>query len=352
MKINEVSTYLESIAPRIYQESYDNSGLIIGNPNAELTKALLCLDATDEVVEEAIKLGCNLIIAHHPIIFQAIKQLNNKNYIGKALINAIKNDIAIYACHTNLDNVITGVNKKIANKLTLENTKILLPKKNTLKKLSTLCPIANAEGLRNALLNAGANSLPHFEQTSFNSLGISTYNNKNQQNGELKIEFLFPIHFENTILSALQKYHPNKQALFEISTIENLNPAIGSGIIGTLPSPTKPSDFLQFVKQTMKAGCVKHTRLLNKKINTVAICGGSGSFLLKEAISQNADIYISSDFTYHQFFDANNQIIIADIGHYETEQFTIELFYELLIEKFSNFDAHLTKINTNPVHYI
>jgi len=261
MKIKEVLEYLESIAPLTLQEPYDNAGLLCGSRESELKEVLICLDSTEAVVDEAIKKNCNLIIAHHPILFTGLKSLTGQSYIERTLIKAIKHDIAIYAIHTNLDNVhLKGVNQKIAEKLGLINTKILKP-----------------------------------------------------------VEY---------------------------------NDAIGAGLIGELEEEWEPIPFLEHVKEKMKVSSLKYTPILKKTIKSIAVCGGSGSFLVSDAIAQNADLFISSDFKYHQFFDSNNEIILADIGHYESEFYTIELIKELLNEKFTKFAAHCTEVNTNPINYL
>ncbi len=357
MKIKEITQYLETIAPLKYQESYDNAGLIVGNPNAECTKALLCLDSTEAIVAEAIERGCNLIIAHHPIVFSGLKQLTGKTYIERTIIEAIKNDIAIYAAHTNLDNVLTGVNQKICDKLGLVNCSILRPKKGILKKLQTLCPLAAVDQVRNALLQAGAGQVGDYAETTFNILGVSTFqentpNVTGAHQGEMKIETVYPAHLENQILQALFKVHPHEKVSFDIIALENAYQRIGAGMIGELEKPLNERDFLEQLKSKMKTNCVRYTTLRRKKVKKVAICGGAGSFLLNDAIAKGASVFVTADFKYHQFFDANSKIVIADIGHYESEQYTIELFQELLTEKFSNFDALLSKVNTNPIKYL
>ena len=264
MKIRELTDYLHTIAPSYLQESYDNAGLIVGNENTEIQSVLICLDATEVIVDEAISLGSNLIIAHHPIIFKGLKKLNGSNYIERTVIKAIKNDIAIFAIHTNLDNVyLSGVNQKIAAKLGLQNTEILAPKAN--------------------LIHEGH--------------------------------------------------------------------VVGAGMIGFLSVPLETKVFMQFLKDTMELSVIKHTKLCRQKIHKVAVCGGSGGFLLEDAKKQDADIFITADYKYHEYFDADDQIIIADIGHYESEKYTIDLLFEIIINKFSNFAAHCTKNITNPIKY-
>ena len=363
MKIKEVSEYLENIASLSYQESYDNSGLIIGENNTEISGILICLDSTEEVVEEAISKNCNLIIAHHPIIFGGIKKINNQNYIGRAVVKAIKNDIGIYACHTNLDNVSNGVNKKIANTLGLVNTSILVPKTGTIKKLVVYVPTENKEDLLQAVFAAGAGEIGKYTNCSFTTRGDGSFMpmdgavpysgivNELHQAEEDKIEVIFQMHQQREVVQAMLGAHPYEEVSYQIFNLDNTNQYIGAGMVGYLPLEMEEADFLQKIKIQMKAGCIKHTTLLGKKVLKVAVCGGSGSFLLKNAIASKADFFITSDFKYHEFFDAEKSIVIADIGHYESEQFTIELLGELLIEKFTTFAIRFSETNTNPVKY-
>lgn len=350
MKIKELTNFLETIAPPNYQESYDNAGLIVGNPNAEITGVLVCLDSTEAVVEEAIEKGCNVVVAHHPIVFRGLKKLTGRNYVERVVIQAIKNDIALYAIHTNLDNVYyKGVNTKIAEKLGLKDTHILAPKK-VFKKLFTFVPTSHSESLRQALLEAGAGEVGKTQHLSYASLGVGTANG--QGGAQVKLEVLFPTALERNMIRVLQKHHPITNAPYDIISVENTNPNIGSGMIGVLEKPQEEMEFLQFLKKTMKVGCVKYTQLLGKPISKVAVCGGAGGFLLRQAIGQQADIFITADYKYHEFFDADGQIIIADIGHYESEQFTINLLHTIISEKFTTFAAFMTEVNTNPVHYL
>lgn len=355
MKIKDITNYLETIAPLAYQESYDNAGLIVGNPNAECEKALLCLDSIESVVDEAIELGCNLIIAHHPIVFGGLKKFTGKNYIERTVIKAIKNDIAIYAAHTNLDNVRQGVNAKIAEKLGLQNCEILAPKKNLLKQISVLCPLAQADALRQALFNVGVGYVGDFDNTSFNVLGVSTFENSDlqqqAQQGEIKIEAIYAAPIEGRVLGAIHKTHPQPKPTYTIVSLDNRYQQVGSGMIGELSEPVNEKEFLKTLKNNMQTPCVRHTALRRKKVRKVAVCGGAGSFLLSTAMARGADVFVTADYKYHQFFDAEGKIVIADIGHYESEQFTMELFQELLQKKFSNFAAVLSNTNTNPVKY-
>lgn len=364
MKLREITNYLESIAPLAYQESYDNSGLICGHHEMEITGAVICLDSTEAVIEEAIANKCNLVIAHHPIVFSGIKKFNGKNYVERVIIKAIQNNIAIYAAHTNLDNVAKGVNSKIAEKIGLTNCKILAPMHNTLKKLTTFCPDDHAAALRTALFTAGGGAIGNYDACSFNTSGIGTFRagentnpfvgekGKQHEEKETKIELIYPGYLESRLLKALFTAHPYEEVAYDILALDNANNSIGAGMVGDLAEEMEETTFLKNLKQTMKTDVVRYTALKGKKIKTVAVCGGSGSFLLKNAIAAGADVFVTGDFKYHQFFDAENQIVIADIGHYETEQFTMELFYDILSEKFSTFAIHLSKINTNPINYL
>jgi dinuclear metal center YbgI/SA1388 family protein len=364
MKLREITNYLESIAPLAYQESYDNSGLICGHHEMEITGAVICLDSTEAVIEEAIANKCNLVIAHHPIVFSGIKKFNGKNYVERVIIKAIQNNIAIYAAHTNLDNVAKGVNSKIAEKIGLTNCRILAPMHNTLKKLTTFCPDDHAAALRTALFAAGGGAIGNYDACSFNTSGIGTFRagentnpfvgekGKQHEEKETKIELIYPGYLESRLLKALFTAHPYEEVAYDILALDNANNSIGAGMVGDLAEEMEETTFLKNLKQTMKTDVVRYTALKGKKIKTVAVCGGSGSFLLKNAIAAGADVFVTGDFKYHQFFDAENQIVIADIGHYETEQFTMELFYDILSEKFSTFAIHLSKINTNPINYL
>ena len=350
MKIKELTSFLETIAPPSYQESYDNAGLIVGDPNTEVQGVLVCLDSTEAILDEAISKKCNVVVAHHPIVFRGMKRFNGKNYVERVVMKAIKNDIAIYAIHTNLDNVYqNGVNAKIAEKLGLENTSILSPKAG-LKKIFTFVPTEHSEKVRAALFKAGAGNVPNFNELSYATIGVGT--NAQKTGAQVKLEFTFPAIRQSTIIKALKSSHPDANISYDIISIENKNSEVGSGMIGYLKKPMAEKEFLQKVKKQMKAGCVRYTKLRRKRISKVAVCGGSGGFLLGDAIRQGADIFITSDYKYHEFFDADGKIVIADIGHYESEQFTIELLYDIITQKFSNFAAYFTEVNTNPVNYL
>jgi dinuclear metal center YbgI/SA1388 family protein len=364
MKTKELLDWLEKLAPLSYQESYDNSGLLVGDPSQELTGALICLDSTEAVIEEAIRRKCNLVIAHHPIIFSGLKKLNGKNYIERTVIKAIQNNISIYAIHTNLDHVTGGVNSKICEKLGLKNTRILSPKKHLLRKLVTYAPLAAAEGVRKALFDAGAGKIGKYDSCSFSSLGNGTFRagpdanpavgkrGEHHREEEERIEVIYPQQMERNLLKALKEAHPYEEVAYDLYSLENEYAETGSGMTGELEQAMDEKEFLLFLKKALSTACIRHTALPGKKVKKVAVCGGSGSFLLNDAIASGSDVFVTADYKYHQFFDADGKILLADVGHFESEQFTKELLFEVIREKFPTFAVHLSETNTNPVNYL
>lgn len=365
MRIAEITSFIESVAPLAMQESYDNAGLIVGDRQAEATGALICLDVTEEVVDEAIALGYNLIIAHHPLVFGGLKKFSGDSAVERTLIKAIKNDVAVYAAHTNLDNMLlNGVNSKIASKLGLTNTRILAPMSGNLRKIVVFVPTSHADSVRNAMFDAGAGCIGNYSRCSYNLQGQGSFKagegcnpyvgavGETHFENETRIETIAPAHIVAKVVSAMLTAHPYEEPAFDIYPLENDFAMAGSGIIGTLSQPENAPAFLQKVKKTFGCGCIRHTRLPETPIQTVAVCGGSGSFLIGDAMRAGADILLTADIKYHQFFDARQPFVLADIGHYESEQFTKELFYELVTGKFSNFAVRLTKVNTNPIKYV
>lgn len=363
MQIGQIIKLLETLAPPAYQESYDNAGLITGDAGWNCTGILVSLDVTEVVVQNAIANGCNLIVAHHPIVFGGLKKINGKNYVEQTVIAAIKNDVAIYAIHTNLDNVLHGVNGKIAELLGLKNVCILDPKPATLKKLYTYVPVQQAEQVRNAIFEVGGGQIGNYSECSFEAEGHGTFKageNTNPFVGmqgqrhtekEVKLEIIFPAYLETTIIAALKAAHPYEEVAFETILLSNTNQNIGSGMVGNLENELTETDFLQQIGKVFNVPAIKHTALLGRKIKRVAVCGGAGSFLIGKAIAAKVDIFITADMKYHEFFDANGKIIIADVGHFESEQYTIDLLYGFLQEKFPTFAVLKSTVNTNPVHY-
>ncbi len=364
MQVKDIIQAIEAFAPPVYQEGYDNSGLQVGDRNAEATGALLTLDVTEAILDEAMERNCNLVIAHHPVIFSGIKSLTGRNYVERIVTKAIKNDIAIYACHTNLDNVRQGVNAKIAEKLGLQKTSILAPMGDTIYKLYTYAPGIAAEEVRNALFAAGAGAIGNYQECSFSTEGQGTFRPGEGTNptigeagggrelvAEEKIEVLVEKHVKSQVIKALFAAHPYEEVAYELIPIANSNQELGAGMVGELPEAMDSKAFLSYLKDKMQTDCIRHTALVGDKVQKIALCGGSGSFLLSRAMAVGADVFITGDYKYHQFFDAEGKIVIADIGHYESEQFTVEIFKEILNKKFPNFATLLSNLSTNPINY-
>ncbi|MFI2743901.1 Nif3-like dinuclear metal center hexameric protein [Zhouia sp. PK063] len=364
MIIQDVINALEELAPLSYAEDFDNVGLLVGEKKTKVSGILVTLDTLENVVDEAIEKNCNLIVSFHPIVFSGIKKINGKNYVERVVIKAIQHNIAIFAIHTALDNCFTGVNNKICDMLKLNNRKVLIHQKNTIKKLITFVPKNDAEKVREALFNEGAGSIGNYTNCSFNINGTGTFNGNENANPvigrkgethfeeEIQIGVTFLKHKEPNILKALQKSHPYEEIAYEITTLENQNQHIGIGMIGDLEEPIPALDFLKELKTIMKTDCVRYTNCSGKTIQKVAVLGGSGSFAIENAKNAGADVFVTADVKYHQFYQSENKMIIADIGHYETEQFTKNLLVEYLTKKFPNFAVVLSVCNTNPIKYL
>ncbi|WP_269684003.1 Nif3-like dinuclear metal center hexameric protein [Flavobacterium lacustre] len=364
MKIKEIISVLEEMAPLAYAEDFDNVGLLVGDQETEATGVLVCHDAIENVIEEAITKKCNLVVCFHPILFSGLKKITGKNYVERAVIKAIKNDIAIYAVHTALDNHQEGVNKIFCKALGLINTKVLIPKQNFIRKLVTYTIPENAEEVRNALFDAGAGTIGNYENCSFNSKGIGTYmgnEHSNPQIGErfefvqgdeIKIEVTFEKHLENKILKALFKSHAYEEVAYEIYELQNQHQNIGLGMIGELETPMEAEAFLHFAKEKMQCGGIRHSDFTGKKIKKVAVLGGAGSFAIKNAIQAGADAFLTADLKYHQYYEAENQLLLADIGHFESERYTKNYIVDFLRKKILNFAIILSEENTNPVKYL
>ncbi|MFP4605394.1 MAG: Nif3-like dinuclear metal center hexameric protein [Bacteroidales bacterium] len=362
MIIQKLVDFLNQSFPPAFQEDYDNTGLLTGNPDEELSGVLLTVDVTEEVVEEAVDKNVNFILAHHPLIFKGLKSLTGKNHVERTVIKAIQNGIAIYAAHTNLDNAHNGVNFKLAEKLGLENTAILQPFKDELVKLVFFVPHEHANTVREAVFAAGAGKIGEYDACSYNLDGQGSFRpgegtdpfvgekGKLHFEPETRVETIMPRYLTSKVVKAMIEAHPYEEVAYDLYPLLNEYNQAGSGMIGTLKNAVPEDEFLSLLKEKFNAQCIKYTSF-DKPIQTVAICGGSGSFLLSKAISSGADAFITADLKYHQFFDAEDKILLADIGHFESEEVTKEIFYELLTEKFHNFAIHLSDINTNPINY-
>jgi len=364
MKLQEIADYLESLYPLSLQESWDNSGLLVGHPDHEVKKILITLDITEAVVQEAIDKHCNVIISHHPVIFSGIKSLTAKTETERLVESAIKNDIALYALHTNLDNSDSGINAHLCEKLGLIHKKIIVPKTNILRKLVTFCPTDHSEKIRQALFEAGAGHIGNYESCSFNSSGTGTFKGSEDTNpfvgekGKLhyeeehRIETVYPTYLESRILKALFAVHPYEEVAFDIYDLGNSYFRVGSGMIGELVEETREMDFLKQLREIFGTGVIRHSGLTGNPVNKIAICSGSGSFLIDEAKKQGAGFFITSDVKYHEFFKAEGKIVIADIGHYESERFAKDLIHNVLIKKFPNFAVLISESKTNSVNYL
>ncbi len=363
MILKDILLAYQDFSPFSLQESYDNSGIQYGEPSAEVTKGLICLDVTEAIVEEAIVKQCDVIISHHPLIFKGIKSLTGKDYIQRALVKAIKNDIAIVSVHTNLDSVSMGVNEILARKIGLENLQILDPRKNLLKKLITFCPIAKADDLRKAIFEAGAGHIGEYDCCSFNLSGEGTFRAGEDANPyvgekgmihtekEVRIETIMPSWLQTQVVKAMIEAHPYEEVAYDVYSLDNTHSNVGMGMIGSYNEPIAETEFLEKLKNSLACECIRHTSLLGKPIQKVALCGGSGSFLREKAMEAGADAFVTADMKYHEFFDVEERMLMADVGHYESEQFTKEILYEIVTKKFTNFALLISGQSTNPVRY-
>ncbi len=363
MQVKDIVSEIEKFAHPALKEDYDNVGLLVGSAEEEVTGVLITLDVTMEVLNEAIAKDCNLIVAHHPLIFRGLKTITDSTETGRIVMKAIKHGIAIFAGHTNVDSVPEGVSGMMAKKLGLLNTSILQPARNKLLKLVTYVPGDHAEKVRSAIFDVGAGVIGNYDSCSYNVAGTGTFRAGENtdpyvgEKGELhfepevRIETVMPEFIRSRVVSAMLEAHPYEEVAYDIYSLQNEWHGAGFGIVGELEVPMDEAEFLGLLKSAFNAGCIKHTALLNKPVKKVALCGGAGSELLGAAMRVGADVFVTGDFKYHQFFDAESRILIADIGHFESEQFTKELFFEILTKKFSNFAIRLSEVNTNPIKY-
>ncbi|WP_461069527.1 Nif3-like dinuclear metal center hexameric protein [Spirosoma horti] len=362
-QIRHLAAHIEALAPLAYQESYDNVGLLVGDPSTIITGVLVTLDVTEAVVDEAIAKGCNVIVAHHPIVFKGLKKLNGKTYVERTVIKAIKHDIALYAAHTNLDNVAGGVNFKIAEKLTLQNVRILAPKTQVLTKLVTFVPVAATQTVLDALYEAGAGQVGEYKNCSFRVSGIGTFQPSEKaqpaigqageyhEEAENRVEVIIPTHQQGQLLTALRRAHPYEEVAYYLTGLDNQHQEVGSGAVGDLAEPLAGEAWLSYLKEHMSLNLIRYTPLPDRPISRIAVCGGVGSFLLPDAIRAGADVFVTADYKYHEFFDAENRISICDISHYESEVFTKDLIRGHLAKKFTTFAVILSETDTNPVRY-
>ncbi|HBG41143.1 Nif3-like dinuclear metal center hexameric protein [Limibacterium fermenti] len=364
MRIKDIIQAIEQLAPLALQEDFDNSGLQVGDVNREATGALLCIDVTENVMDEAISLGCNLIISHHPLAFRPFKSLTGRTYIERCLIKAVKNDITVYAAHTNLDNATGGVNFRLAEMLGLQQIRILSPQKKALLKLVTFVPDTHAEYVRTALFNAGAGNIGNYDSCSYNLTGEGTFRAGESTNPfvgeigelhyekEIRIETVLPAFRKEEVLRALIAVHPYEEPAYDFYPLENEWKQAGSGAVGVLPEPMPEQEFLYFLQDVLNLPAIRHTKMRNREIRDVALCGGSGAFLIPEAIAYGADVFITGEAKYNDFYDVEGRILLAVVGHYESEICTKEIFFDVISKKYPTFALHKSAFDSNPVKYL
>lgn len=363
MQLKELLAVIENAAPFSLQEDYDNSGIQIGHPEDEINKALICLDVTPEVIREAERESCDVIVTHHPLLFKGIKQLSGRNDVEKIIVEAIKKEVAIVSVHTNLDNVQNGVNQSLANRLGLQKVQVLDPVKGLLKKLVTFCPTDHSEKVRMALFESGAGQIGDYDCCSYNLDGYGTFRagdeaspfvgNKNalHTEPEVRIETIFPEYIEKRVLTALMGSHPYEEVAYDIYPLDNRFDLVGAGMIGFLPDPLDEKGFLSLIKEVLGVPVLRHSAWQGRSIRKVALCGGSGAFLAGKAAARGADAFVTAEVKYNQFMDHGRQMLLVDAGHYETEQYTKELLAGIIQKKLTNFAVLVSEVNTNPVHY-
>jgi dinuclear metal center YbgI/SA1388 family protein len=364
VQVKDIVQILESKAPKALQESYDNSGLITGRPDQEISGILVCLDVTPAILDEAENRGCNFIVSHHPPVFSGMKKFSGNSLQEQVLVRAVRNDVALYACHTNLDSVIGGVSGRMADKLGLVRQKILVPREDDLVKLVCFIPSGHLEEVSRAVFSAGAGSIGNYNNCSFQVAGSGTFRAGEGANPfkgkigavhserETRFETIMPRHLMNQVVEAMLDKHPYEEVAYDLFPLINKNQAFGLGIVGELEEESPFADFLIRVKRVLGLPVVRHSRLPDQPVRKVALCGGSGIQFIRLAESSGADIYLTSDIKYHSWFDVPGKMVLADIGHFESEQFAINVLAESLIEKFPKFAVYLTEVNTNPINYL
>jgi dinuclear metal center YbgI/SA1388 family protein len=364
MKIKEIVRALDSMAPLYLQEDYDNAGLVAGDPEKEANSCLLCVDVTPEVMQEAEARAIPLVISHHPVIFSGLKKIIRGNTQADILTMALKNDISLYSMHTNLDNIDSGVNRVLGDKLGLDNLRILRPMKDQLVKLAVFCPVSHAEQVRAAIFQAGAGVIGNYDCCSYNIEGKGSFRANERATpfvgkaheihfeDEIRIETLMPVYLKDQVVNAMKDAHPYEEVAYDLYPLINDNPVTGAGMLGDLPKEMTGEDLLAFLKKVLGIPCIRHSMIMKGKIKKVAVCGGSGSFLMEDAIRAEAGAFVTADLKYHQFFDATGRILLVDAGHFETEQFTVEIIARYLNDIFPTFAVHISKVAQNPVKYL
>ncbi len=362
--VDDIIKTIESVAPVAWQESYDNAGLQVGHRGQEAIGAVVCLDVTEAVVDEAIALGYNMIVAHHPLLFKGLKSITGNSYIERVVMKAIRHDIAIYAAHTNLDSAPGGVSFRMAEKLGLQSVRVLDPQGGQLLKLVTYLPATHADVVRDALFAVGAGHIGNYDQCSFNQAGTGTFRagaeahpycgevGKLHQADEIRVEVILPVYLQGAVLKALRKAHPYEEPAYDLIPLANRWEQVGLGVVGELPQPMDEMQVLERLKTTFGVGCVKYSTLRDCKISRIALCGGAGASLMSRAVAAGADLFVTGEIRYHDYFDFESRILLAEIGHYESEQYTKEIFCEIIQKKFPTFAIRSTQVEKNPINYL
>ncbi|MDR3137941.1 MAG: Nif3-like dinuclear metal center hexameric protein [Tannerellaceae bacterium] len=362
--ISRLLEVLEEFAPPALQESFDNTGIQVGETGQEARGALLCVDVTEEVIDEALAKGCNLVIAHHPLLFKPVKSLRGATYIERCVMKACKYNIVIYAAHTNLDNVRKGVNGCLAERIGLNNIHILSPKREGLVKVVTFVPSEHAQKVRDALFAIGAGYIGNYDRCSFRLEGLGSFCAQDGAHpfiGEVgmehvereeRIETVIPAYLQGKVLQAVQAAHPYEEPATDIYPLNNAWEGAGAGIWGDLPEEENEQDFLLRIKELFNVPCIQHSTLREKAVRRVAVCGGSGAFLIKEAIACRADVLITGEARYNDYYDVESRLLLAVTGHYESEACTKDIFRTLILKKFPTFALHLSETDVNPVKYL
>lgn len=362
--LNDIIETIESVAPVAWQESYDNAGLQVGNRFHPVSGAVVCLDVTEGVVDEAIALGYNLIVSHHPLLFKGLKSITGRSYVERIVIKAIQHNIAIYAAHTNLDNAPGGVSFRMARKLGLTEVRVLDPMPGLLMKLVTYVPVSHVEAVRTALFEAGAGHIGNYDQCSFGQEGEGTYRpgvqahpycgtiGEQHREPETRLEVIVPVYMQGAVETALKRSHPYEEPAFDWIPLANRWEQVGAGVVGNLPEPADELLVLEKLKDTFAVGCVKHSPLHGRKISRVALCGGAGASLMSRAVAVGADMFVTGEIRYHDYFEYESRILLAEVGHYESEQYTKEIFCEIIQKKFPTFAIRSTQVDTNPINYL
>ena len=364
-RIQQIIDFLEQIAPPALQEDYDNSGLLVGEPHKEVERVLVSLDVTEEVVAEAVAAGAGLIVSHHPIVFRPLKRITGRNEVERTVMAALRAGIGLYAIHTNLDNVAHGVNAMMCRKLGLQGMRVLRPANGTLAKVVTFVPHDHAEAVREAMFSAGGGRIGAYDACSFSHIGEGTFRageganpfvgqpGVHHRESETRLEMVVERWNVRRVISAMKKAHPYEEVAHDVVMLDNPHPTAGSGGIGAFDEPIGWNAFVELVKSAFGAPAIRHTAPPKGDIKTVAVCGGTGSFLLPDAIRNGADVFLSSDFKYHEFFGTEGRITIADIGHAEAEGGISQWLVDQLAEfklGFPNFAVLLSEVRTNPIH--